>query len=162
MNAIDCPELFNCETNNPWVGTPLERYYSLDPKNKGSQGEKIASAILTYLGYNVQPPINTGHDRLINGVKTEIKFSAASKRNFNWQFTFNHIGFEKDWDNIIFVGINGDLNIHIVKYTKDNLPKELLNHQQGGSKSNNDDFMSTGKNSTQLLINGECILNGME
>ena len=162
MNAMNCPELFNCETNNPWEGTPLERYYTVDPKKKGAQGEKIAMAILENLGYDVKPRTNAGHDCIVNGVKTEIKFSAASKRNYNWQFTFNHIGFEKDWDQIIFVGVNGDLNIHITKYDKNELSMEFLSHQQGGSKSNNDDFMSTGVKSTQLLTNGEYLLNGME
>lgn len=162
MNAMDCPELFKCETNNPWAETPLEQYYALDPKKKGAQGEKIASTILTHLGYDIKPRTSVGNDILVNGVKTEIKFSAASKRNYKWQFTFNHIGFEKDWDQIIFVGVNGDLNIHISKYNKNELTKQFLSHQQGGSKSNNDDFMSTGLKSTELLKHGEYLLNGME
>ena len=161
MNAMDCPELFNCVLKNPWADTPLETYYLLNPKAKGTQGEKIAEAILIKLGYEVKPRTNSGNDRLVNNLKTEIKFSAASERNYEWRFTFNHIGFEKDWDQIIFVGVNGDLSIHIVKYDKDKLPKDLLSHQQGGSKSKNDDFMCTGENSTKLMMLGECLLNGM-
>ena len=162
MNAAECPELFKCDTGNPWAGTPLESYYAAHPKKKGVLGENITEAILTKLGYKVENRTNAGNDRLVNGITTEIKFSAATDRNYNWQFTFNHIGFEKDWDQIIFCGVNGDLNIHISKYTKDELTKQYLSNQQGGKKSNNDDFMSTGTNSTKLLMNGQCILNGLE
>ena len=162
MNAMDVPELFEVETNNKWQDTPLERYYTLNNRAKGEQGENIVQAILESLGYIVEPRKNSGHDRIVNGVKTEIKFSAATDRNYKWQFTFNHIGFKKDWDEIIFCGVNGDLNIQMVKYSKDEIPLEFFNRQQGGESGGNDDFMSFNNKSTQLLRGGTCIINGME
>lgn len=162
MKATDIAELFNFPTNNPWINTPLERYYTVGAKTKGVKGEEIAAAILKNLGYDVQPRTTPGHDRIVNGRKTEIKFSAASERNYKWQFTFNHIGFDKDWDDIIFVGVNGDLNIHIVRYTKEELSTKCLSHQQGGNTSSNDDFIIAGTKATDILKGGECLLNGME
>lgn len=162
MNAFDRPELFKCDFTNPWKDTPLEDYYCVSPKQKGVQGEKIAETILKELGYDVKPATSSGNDRLVNGIKTEIKFSAASEKNSDWKFTFNHIGFKKDWDDIIFVGVNGDLRVHITRYNKESFPKEYLSHQQGGKSGDNDDFMSTGTKSQKLMLGGEYLLNGME
>lgn len=162
MNAFERPELFKCDFVNPWKDTPLEDYYCVQPKIKGVQGEKIAETILKELGYDIKPATSSGNDRLVNGVKTEIKFSAASERNYDWKFTFNHIGFKKDWEDIIFVGVNGDLNIHITKYNKNSFPKEFVSRQQGGKSGDNDDFMSTGAKSQKIMMGGECLLNGME
>lgn len=149
------------ETHNLWADTPLERYYAANPKLKGACGEEIAATILSKLGYNVRERTNPGHDKIINDRKTEIKFSAASERNCKWQFTFNHIGFHKDWDDIIFVGVNGDLSIHITKYTKEELATKCLSHQQGGNTSSNDDFMITGTKSTEILKGGTYIIDGI-
>lgn len=164
MNATNISELFACDSISPWAGTILNDFYLLNPKAKGVKGEKIAEAILTNLGYVVEKThINNGpFDRFVNGKKTEIKFSLASQRNYDWRFTFNHIGFDKDWEQIIFVGINGDLDIHIVKYNKDEIPMNLLSRQQGGKNGNNDDFMSSGVKSKRLMMGGECLLNGMK
>lgn len=163
MNVLDVKDLFVCDSTSPWVGTPLNDFYLLNPRKKGDQGEKITASLLSTLGYVVEfnTTADKDYDLIVDGVKTEVKFSLSSKRNYNWEFTFNHIGFHKNWKQIIFVGVNGDMNIHITKYNKEDVPFELFSPQQGGKKGNNDDFMSTGKKSTILLAGGECILNGM-
>ena len=144
----------NIDYVNPWENTILENYYNSNPASRGSKGEKIVSAILTNLGYDVKDreSKNTGHDRIINGVKTEIKFALAAERNTKYGCIFNHVGMQKDWDEIIFCCINGDLEIRIIKYTKDNLPMNLFNTQQGGKNSNNDDYMCNSTNSKALLF----------
>ena len=136
---------------NPWNGTILEGYYALNPASKGSKGERAVEEILKELGYSVKPRKNAGHDRIINGVKTEIKFALAVNRNNNFQCIFNHIGMEKDWDEIILCCVNGDMEIRMVSFTKDNLPLELCSHQQGGRNGSNDDFMCNATNSYDLL-----------
>lgn len=163
MKVTDISELFVCDSSSPWAGTILNDFYLLNPKAKGAKGEEIVVKILKNLGYTVEEThMNNGpFDKFVNGKKTEIKFSLASKRNYDWKFTFNHIGFKKDWEQIIFVGINGDLKIHIVKYNKNELPMDFLSRQQGGSSGDNDDFMSSGLKSKQLMMNGECLLDGM-
>lgn len=158
MNIYELKEQFQIVSNNPWAGTPLESYYLAPAKSKGSKGEEIVSHILTYLGYQVKPRQNTGHDRIVNGVKTEIKFATAINRNAEWGCMFNHIGFEKDWDEILLVCVNGDGNIRGVVYNKNNFPKDLANHQQGGVKSDNDDYLINSNNSYNVLFNEVCTI----
>lgn len=127
--------------NNPWSGTILENYYTLNPASKGSKGESIVSEMLKSLNYKVKPRENTGHDRIVNNVKTEIKFALAVERNNDFKCIFNHIGMAKDWDEIILCCINGNMEVKMVSFTKKNFPIELCSRQQGGNSSKNDDFM---------------------
>lgn len=142
-------------TDNPWVGTPYEKYFSTGAKQKGSLGELIVEKLLTSQGKEVEKALNVGHDRVVNGHKTEIKFSCASLRNTKWHFTFNHIGFKKDWERIIFCGVNGDLEDKVVWFTKEELyslvEEGLLKHQQGGKEEGLDDFICSSTNSSKLL-----------
>ena len=142
---------------NPWKDTDYEAYYSLGNKTKGTVGEKILENVLKdNFNLNVTNRTNDGHDRIVNNIKTEFKFSLATERNFKHQYMFNHIALEKDWDRIIFCGVNGDLEIDLVWFTKDEI-KELLEdsnyfaHQQGGNKSQNDDYISSKAKSTNLI-----------
>ena len=153
MNAFVTNYFDDIEPTNPWIGTPVEKYYALANSAKGSVGEQIVEKILKEKGYNVQPRMNPGHDRIINGRKTEIKFCLATKGNKDYKTTFNHIGFNKDWDDILFVCINGDGEIASALYSKDTFPFDLVHHQQGGNSSNNDDFMISGKASATILFN---------
>ncbi len=157
MNAFVTNYFDNIEPTNPWVGTPVEKYYALSNAAKGSAGEEIVTSILTELGYDVQPRTGPGHDRIINGRKTEIKFCLATKGNTNYRTTFNHIGFNKDWDDILFVCINGDGEIASALYSKDTFPHEMVHHQQGGNSSDNDDFMISGKLSAEILFNKNAV-----
>lgn len=136
---------------NPWNGTILEGYYALNPASKGSKGEQAVEEILKQLGYTVQRRANAGHDRIVNGVKTEIKFALAVNRNESFQCIFNHIGMSKDWDEIILCCINGDMEIRMVSFSKENFPLELCSKQQGGRNSDNDDYMCNATNSYDLL-----------
>ena len=158
MNAfIDLAKYFIVEDNsNPWSGTSLEGYYKLNPRAKGLFGEKVVENILNDIyHWNIEPADNSknlGYDCKINGVKTEIKFSTALEKNEKWKCKINHIGFEKDWDQIICACVNGDGNMRIVMFSKDNFPKELLSHQQGGKTSQNDDYTVDKQNSYKFLF----------
>lgn len=153
MNAFtDLAHIFMSITdNNPWRGTPVERYYGLNPASKGSKGEEIVSALLTEKGYQVLPGVNSGHNRMVNNIKTEIKIALATNRNTNFECIFNHIGLQKDWEQILFVCVNGDGQIKGTMFNKGNLPMELLNRQQGGKRSGNDDYMVNATHSAALL-----------
>jgi hypothetical protein len=173
-------EYIDRQLHNNWSGTKYENYPRLDPKAKGGFGELYVEALMTTLGMKVIPPTNPGHDRIINGVKTEIKFSLAGSNTKKDDgklidpdsFTFNHIAMEKDWDQFIFLGLNPDLNNKNVRpYDKKTWPTHRLyvmnkkdfvkhmkkgstvfKHQQGGNKSNNDDFCVFGRESFYKLI----------
>ena len=143
----------NSLANNPWEGTIMEGYYALNPASKGSKGESVVEEILKSLGHTVKPRKNAGHDRIVNGVKTEIKFALAVERNCDYRCMFNHIGMEKDWDEIILCCVNGDLDIKMVSFTKEDFPIDLCSRQQGGNSSSNDDFMCNSTNSCALMAN---------
>lgn len=140
------------EKDSKWQGTPYESYEKLGTKAKGTWGEEFVKRLLVSKGYKVEVRTSPGHDCIANGLKTEIKFSLASERNHDYHFTFNHISKGKDWEQIIFVGVNGDLDITGTIFTKDNLPlEELFSAQQGGKELGNDDYMTVGERAKKLL-----------
>ena len=168
------------QLHNNWSGTRFEDYPRLDPKQKGVFGELYVEALMRTLGRDVTPPTNPGHDRTIDGIKTEIKFSlAGSNRRKDGKlidpdsFTFNHIAMEKDWEQFIFLGINPPSdNENTRSFDKNSWPTHRLyvmdkadfvahmktgstifKHQQGGNKSDNDDYCVFGRNSFYELIN---------
>ena len=173
-------EYMEKQLHNNWSGTKFEDSPRLDPKQKGVFGELYVEALMRTLGRKVIPPEGTGHDRIIDGVKTEIKFSlAGSNRKKDGKlidpdsFTFNHIAMEKDWDQFIFLGINPPTDSQNTRsfenktwpthrlYVMDkadfvahmNNGSTIFKHQQGGNKSDNDDYCVFGRNSFYELIN---------
>lgn len=109
-------EYISRQLHNNWKNTYFEDYPRMDPKQKGHFGEEYVEGFMELRGSEVSSPTNPGHDRIIDGFKTEIKFSLAnSGRAKNGEkliqpdtFTFNHIAAEKDWERFIFFGINPD------------------------------------------------------
>ncbi len=143
-----------CDLNNYWAGTPYEIYYTVGAKTKGAVGEAIVRCFLESHGKTVKYRKNPGHDMIVEGIKTEVKFSLASKRNTSCEFTFNHIGIEKDWERIIFCGINGDLEEKICWFSKDELINILNNTEIFRIQEGDDDFFSMGKKTAELLNRG--------
>ena len=155
----------------PWKGTLLEGYRELDPKQKGAVGERIADAMMSQLGHDIAPRTNTGHDSIINGIKVEHKFSAASKcgkRNALRQdeAMINHVSAGKDWERLIFLVINiSEDNLEQVHpsqivpqlwwFTKEDFERSIaagtggrdnpFSRQQAGEDGGNDDYMSSLK-----------------
>ena len=156
QNLIDGRTLINkfeeCETQNTWSGTSMEKYASLGAKQRGSFAEKVITETLREMGYEINDPENYGHDFIMDGRKTELKFCLATSRNTNWRTIFNHIGLKKDWDQIILGCVNGDCSVRLVLFSKDNLPILLMTHQQGGKNSDNDDYMISGKSAREVLF----------
>tara|TARA_R110000824_G_scaffold13888_5_gene59743 strand:- start:413 stop:1024 length:612 start_codon:yes stop_codon:yes gene_type:complete len=98
-----------------WANTYFKHYVGMSTKNKGVLGEAFVEKLFLAEGFEVLPPTNPGHDRIIGGHKTEIKFSLAnSPLNKKLdkrlivpdQFTYNHIACDKDWHRFIFCGVN--------------------------------------------------------
>ena len=111
-------------------------------KDKGRFGELFVEKLLLSAGRTVEKPTNTGHDRIIDGRKTEIKFSLAHSPTCKIkghedkklitpdQFSLNHIAVEKDWDSFIFCCINPSpgydpAKIRIVRGTREYPPMHL-------------------------------------
>ena len=98
-----------------WSNTHFKHYVGMSTKNKGVLGEAFVEKLFRAKGIEVLPPTNPGHDRIIGGHKTEIKFSLANspldKKSDKRlivpdQFTYNHIACDKDWYRFVFCGVN--------------------------------------------------------
>lgn len=148
-------------TKDPWVNTPFENYVFLSPKQKGEFGERFVHSFLeSVLLCDVKRAATStaGHDRIVDGIRTEIKFSLATrdakkggtKKDL---FIINHVSRDKDWERLIFFGINEDeQDARLYYFTKDDFiahlksDENLFSHQQGGKSIQNDDYICTKVN----------------
>jgi hypothetical protein len=130
--------------DDPWTGTQYEGYLKLSNTQMGAFGEILVSKIMQKKGSEVYPRSNKEHDRIIDGYKTEIKFSLSMKTDY---FMFNHLACHKDWERLILLGVNPNDHFRINWICKEDFVKNInsnnciFNHQQGGKKSENDDYM---------------------
>ena len=150
---------------DPWIDTVFKGYVHMDPKQKGEFGEQVVSRYLGNLGFIIKDRNEYGHDRIVNGLRTEIKFSLAQKNPsggiFPNRFVLNHISCKKEWDRLFFMGINGENKIQVIWFTKKDFTKyvnEVEQHngcvfrkQQGGKMGKNDDFMCNSTNFIRLM-----------
>jgi hypothetical protein len=158
-------EFISKETHDPWDNTPFQGYVHMDPKQKGHFGELYVELIANKKGFIVEraPTTTAGHDRVINNIRTEIKFSLAQKDKKNNcikdnTFIINHIAENKDWERLIFVGINSNISDSIlIWFTKEDFQEHLksekcyIKRQQGGKNGGNDDYICGGKNLISLF-----------
>ena len=142
---------------DPWLNTPFQDYVYLSPKQKGEFGERFTSKYLKLLGYDVKraKTSTAGHDRVVSNILTEIKFSLATRNKSKGgvifdKFIINHVSSGKDWERLIFVGINeNEEDWRVVWFTKEDFnnhiksDKSLFNIQQGGKGVGNDDYICT-------------------
>lgn len=146
-----------------WKDTYYEGYSFLSPKQKGGFGELMVERYMTKKGSVVLPKTNEGHDRIIDGFKTEIKFSLCNKTSKNIltqdYFFINHVSIGKDWDRLIFMGVNPNSNNNrILWFTKQEFIEDIQNlfaNQQGGIGLGNDDFKLSGK--IDKLLNNKLV-----
>jgi hypothetical protein len=74
----------------------------LPSRSRGTAGEKLVEAWLQRLGLAVRPPVNTGHDRFVNGAKIEIKFSTLWQSG---QYVFQQLR-DQDYEHVVLLGIS--------------------------------------------------------
>ena len=159
LQDIQLKDLLN-KKPDPWVGTPYEGYVYINNKIKGKYGELFIEKLMVSHSHTVKPKNDAGHDRIIDGIPTEIKFSLAMQDSKNPtqtikdQFIFNHIAKNKPWDRCILVGVNYNCDPIIKWFTKkdflslvDSGPLfdqcNFFQRQQSGNKGSNDDWMLT-------------------
>ena len=142
---------------DPWTGAPFEGYVYMSPKQKGEFGERFTAKYLKLLGYCVKkaPSSTAGHDRVVDAILTEIKFSLACRNKKKDgvivdKFIINHVSSCKDWQRLVFVGVNpNESNLRVVWFTKEDFNTHLTSSnplfkvQQGGKKVGNDDYICT-------------------
>lgn len=169
LSIAQVPELLEYIQNNIsdfWLTTPFAGYRHMDNKQKGQYGEKYTELLLKSLNHDVQRPLKEGggHDLMVNGIRTEVKFSLAHTdknkgRIRESQFTMNHVSAGKDWERLIFVGINFQTP-SVVKFMEKKSFLDLIgteefslyfSRQQGGADGSNDDYISSAIKLRRLL-----------
>ena len=143
--------------DDPWKGTPFEGYVYMSPKQKGEFGERFTTKYLEVLGYDVKraKTSTAGHDRVVDNSLTEIKFSLACRNKKKDcvivdKFIINHVSSGKDWERLVFVGVNPDeSDLRVVWFSKEDFNTHLTSTnplfkvQQGGKKVGNDEYSCT-------------------
>jgi hypothetical protein len=148
-------EYVNQNTQDPWVGTSFEKYVFMSPKQKGEFGERFVTKYFDNAGCDVKraKTSTAGHDRVIDGIRVEIKFSLATRTKTGVkvnQFIINHVSKDKDWERLVFFGINPDeQDCRLLWFSKEDFIAHLesdecvFSIQQGGKSIGNDDYMCT-------------------
>jgi hypothetical protein len=155
-------DYINQNVQDPWIGTPFEGYVFMSPKQKGTFGERFVSKYFVLKGSKVEKPKNTGHDRVIDVMLTEIKFSLATrdkKGGINEdQFIINHVSKDKDWERLVFFGINpSEDDCRFFWFCKEDFIQHLESDecvfasQQGGKSIGNDDYICTKINKLKSM-----------
>ena len=165
--------------NDNWKDDPIfKAYHKQGNKQKGTNGEYIVENIFKSLGSTVVATRDSKHkgtdfDMVVDGFKTEIKFSLANSKGNKInvdKFIINHVAVGKNWDRLVFCGINpmgSSERVHMyfadkqdfkdymdsfvvparatddIKLRKQIFGTCVFKPQQGGFKTLNDDYMCT-------------------
>jgi hypothetical protein len=87
-----------------WEDSPFRWMLMLPSRSRGKAGELLATAWLQRLGYDVKPPRGSGHDRIVEGIPTEIKFSTLWKSG---DYVFQQLR-DQDYTYVLLLGIRPD------------------------------------------------------
>ena len=149
-------DYIDANAQDPWHDTMFRGYVFMSPKQKGEFGERFVSHYMKSEECLVERAATStaGHDRVIDGILTEIKFSLATRNKKGGvkkdSFIINHVSRDKDWERLIFFGINPDEeDARLVWFSKEDFVAHLESdeclfaHQQGGKSIENDDFICT-------------------
>jgi len=135
-----------------WEDNKFKGLVNMNIRQKGKFGELYGRDRMISLNHSVTKRTSSGHDYIIDGHKTEIKFGLCTKLDNSC--IMNHISLKKDWDRILFIVFNKtEENNRFLWFTKEdflklerndnNLFKRLFSPQQGGKNIKNDDYMCT-------------------
>lgn len=149
-------EFIEGNLKDPWEDTPFKGYVFKSPKDKGEFGERFVSKWMNRAGHKVEraKTSTAGHDRVIDGILTEIKFSLATRDRkggtYKDKFIMNHVSVCKDWERLIFCGINEqEDDLRIVWFSKEDFANYMKSEdcifkpQQAGKGGGNDDYICT-------------------
>lgn len=153
IQLIDAELLVEEKLDERYVNSPFKHLKNIPAKQKGSRFEKIVSNVLTKVGHTIQGPENSEHDRIINGVKTEIKGATLVKKKNH--FSFLQIRPEQDYQIMIFAMFYPN-ELVLMKMEKEQITKNvelgIFKKQHGGKKADSGQFCYYGNRETLLNI----------
>lgn len=133
--------------------SPMKHIKAMGAKQKGKYYELITENVLVGQGHVVGKPVNTNHDRIIDGVKTEIKGSCLVKNSDH--FTFLQIRPKQDYEQMIFSMFYPDRIVLMVMSKEkiiENIQNKVFAPQHGGKDGESGTFMYYGNERTLAEI----------
>ena len=161
MNLIEMidPMLLEPEDRDVrYDNSPFKNIKAMGAKQKGKYYELITENVMSQMGYSVSKPVNTDHDRIIDGVKTEIKGGTLNKGTE--VFSFLQIRPDQDYDELVFTMCYPQ-KLVMMKMTKE----QVMNHvasgvfkkQHGGNKGNSGTYCYYGNMESLTKLGAQLI-----
>lgn len=133
--------------------SPFVHIKAMGAKQKGKYYELITEDVLGKIGFTVEKPTNTDHDRIIDGVKSEIKGSTLNKGTE--VFSFLQIRPAQDYAQLVFTMCYPD-RLVIMKLDKSTVTRYckegVFKKQHGGQKAESGTFCYYGNEETLLEL----------
>jgi len=127
--------------NDPWIGSPFGWIKNRPSRQIGAIGEALVASWCSSKGFTVDRPPNSDCDRIINGLRVEIKFSTLWTDNKI--FKFQQIR-DQEYDFCFCLGVSPE-NAQAWFIPKSELmfdrPPALV-HQHGGSSGRDTRWLS--------------------
>ena len=129
-----------------WEGSPFAWIRKgLPPRSVGAIGEKLVHAFFTAKGFNVTRSPDRDSDRIISGLRTEIKFSTP------WEgraYRFQQIR-DQNYDVVVCLGVS-PFNAHCwvlpKSFVMDNWGTDRLPVQHGGRRGSDTVWLAVDPN----------------
>ena len=124
-----------------WEGSPFAWIRRRPSRSVGAIGENLVAGFFAARGFDVTRSHDSDSDRIINGFRTEIKFSSLWK---NGIYKFQQIR-DQNYDVVVCLGVS-PFNAHCWALPKstimDNWGTDRLPHQHGGQRGRDTVWLS--------------------
>jgi len=158
IEMIDVSLLQPEDRDTRYDDSPFKHIKAMGAKQKGKYYELITENVLSQIGYTVEKPVNTDHDRIINGVKTEIKGGTLNKGTD--VFSFLQIRPDQDYQELMFTMCYPH-KLVIMKMDKNAVnncvKRGVFKKQHGGNKGNSGTFCYYGNAETLEELGAQLI-----
>lgn len=145
--TLDKHLLVGSDIDPRWSSGPFTGIKLMPAKAKGKRFEQIAESILVKRQHLVEKPVNSDHDRIVDGYKFEIKGSTITKDTDD-VFSFLQIRPAQDYDFLILETFWFDGTIKFFKLDKATVSsmveKRIFKPQHGGNNGNSGTFCYNG------------------
>lgn len=134
------------DSDKAWQGSPFAWIRTRPSRQVGKIGEQLVSGYCAAKGLDVTRPTSSDHDRVIAGMKIEVKFSTL------WAsggYKFQQLR-EQDYDAAFCLGIS-PFDAHAWVITKDVLRKYVIGHrpQHGGAAGTDTAWLHVNPNAPE-------------
>ena len=120
------------KAGDPWAESPFGWIRQLPSRTVGAIGEKIVERWATEQGFEVERSGDSDADRVIGGIRIEIKFSTLWTNNELYKFQQIR---NQNYQYCLCVGISPyDVAMWLIPKRELAVPREGLSHQHGGTR----------------------------